>query len=183
MDTNEVLEYFDIIVPQHKQNKPSTGWWTVEREQRLTVAWNGGQMSASTIAADMKTSRSAIIGKAHRLHLCAKARPLGPRKPKVPREAKARKVIPFRKWLARPELPIAQHPPANPPAVLDALACQGEAPYRECHYIVGRQPADDGGNALYCAAPKTDYSESYCVFHWRLCYNLDAPKRNISVYR
>ena len=169
MNSPEALQR-PIIIPQ--RNTSSTGWWTLQRTERLTEAWNGGQLSASQIAVELGSTRNAIIGKAHRIGLCAKAPPLGPRKPKVPREPRAKlaKVLPFRmRSTFRPDLPVALHPPDNPPVKLVDLE------FHHCRYIVGRD--EEAQMALYCAGPKTPHSESYCVYHWRLCYNLDAPKR------
>jgi GcrA cell cycle regulator len=66
--------------------------WTVERVETLKRLWRDG-LSASQIAAEFRgaVSRSAVIGKVHRLNLATRDKKISARKPGyVPRERKER---------------------------------------------------------------------------------------------
>ena len=49
--------------------------WTNQRIEILKALWEEGQLSASQIGQELKMSRNAVIGKAHRLGLAGKKPP------------------------------------------------------------------------------------------------------------
>lgn len=88
---------------------PTPTWWTIDRVETLKTLWAAGDLSASRIAAEMKTTRNAVLGKVHRLGLASRspavserkltkdARRLGlePRKPREKIQREPRSI-----WLA-----------------------------------------------------------------------------------
>lgn len=44
-------------------------WWSEDRVAQLKALWDEGILSASHIAAELRTTRNAVLGKAHRLRL------------------------------------------------------------------------------------------------------------------
>jgi len=153
---------------------PLTALWPQTRVEALTRAWREG-LSASQIAARLGggLTRSAVIGKLHRLGLC------GGRKPSPPRAAagsesaalslRARpgpvssKIV----WL-EPVLDadlIATRVGAgsgSPPSAPGAKYLRDMGP-RECRYGLGDPGVGAGHLQLFCAAPTRGHA--YCAHH------------------
>ncbi len=56
-------------------------WWSEDRVVRLKTLWDEGFLSASRIAADLQTTRNAVLGKVHRLGLASRSASHEGRKP------------------------------------------------------------------------------------------------------
>ena len=128
--------------------------WTPERIELLALLWSEG-LSASAIAKQFngsKITRSAVIGKVHRLKLPGRE----PRKtvPRLPR-ARARGKPP--KWRPPAEKPLP--PPSPTPPHMRELPLLRLKPHH-CRWPLGEllKPA-----VKFCAADTE--GEVYCPFH------------------
>jgi len=147
--------------------------WPEARVEALTRAWREG-LSASQIARRLGggLTRSAVIGKLHRLGLC------GGRKPCAPRAAVSAPSTPGLRarpgpasskivWL-EPVLDAAVIvAPAgagsgSPPSAPGAKYLRDMGP-RECRYGLGDPGIGAGHLQLFCAAPTQGHA--YCAHH------------------
>ncbi len=143
--------------------------WPDARVEALKRAWREG-LSASQIAARLGggLTRSAVIGKLHRLGVS------GGRKPSAPRVAIA--PSPLLRHLERPSpaplplrwpQPILEAPPISPgsgapPAGPGPKYLRDMAP-RECRFGLGDPGPGNGAFQLFCAAPAAGHA--YCAHH------------------
>jgi GcrA cell cycle regulator len=148
---------------------PPPAMWPDARVEALKRAWREG-LSASQIAARLGggLTRSAVIGKLHRLGVN------GGRKPSAPRLTVA-PSLPLRKiggpspaplGLRRPE-PILEPFPVGaangaPPSGPGPKYLRDMTP-RECRFGLGDPGPGNGAFQLFCAAPTTGHA--YCAHH------------------
>ncbi len=154
--------------PPNPQRPLPAAQWPDARVEALKRAWRDG-LSASQIAARLgeNLTRSAVIGKLHRLGVT------GGRKPSAPRMTVA--PSPPRK-LGRPSLTLVT--PKWPEPILEAppiSAASGAPPSgpgpkylrdmtaRECRFGVGDPGPGNGAFQLFCAAPTAGHA--YCAHH------------------
>ena len=116
--------------------------WTAELDDRLEVLWAEG-LSARLIGEHLGCSKSAVIGRSHRLGLPPHPHPHPPR-------TKAVVAKPT------PPKPVLVVPPPPPPP-----------PVRTCQYPIGH-PRTRGFR--YCDAPVQVLGSVYCTVHHALCY-------------
>jgi len=162
--------------------------WPEGRVGLLRQLWGEGY-SASRIAAMIGEgiTRSAVLGKVHRLHLNGRT------PSHLTPEEKARRRVEYvaghreqinlrarqRSW-ARGVVPVAmkQQPPKLSETLPDApepdRACSCtllELTHQRCRYVLGEP---NGANTLYCGQ-RTVEGQSYCPFHYRKTHGHD-PK-------
>lgn len=127
-------------------------FWTPERNDVLRTLWLGGN-SASSIGKMLGISRSAVIGKVHRLGI--KRHEDTPKERPVRSEKRRRPVV----------VPISREPqPASAIKVLTeaVIACDDD----HCRFPIG-DPMNDPANFRFCMAPVE--VGSYCSEHHALC--------------
>ena len=152
--------------------------WTEETIARLRALWAEGHSTAE-IGRRMGTSKNAIIGKAHRLHLPPRASPIrgkgtgNPRKPAVPR-VRGPSLPPLAAVAgstpATPASPPAAQPrPAIPvpaPAPQPATVFKPPASKQSCCWPIG-EPGTRGFR--YCDGPAAP-GKPYCAEHSSQAY-------------
>lgn len=156
--------------------------WTEARDDELRRLWATGTRTG-LIAEALRTTRNAIIGRVHRLHLPKRAVPEALRKPAEPREAKP--PAPKPKPAKPPKPPPRSFPPSAPkapsaavrldePLRLDAAFASAAPPHQQprgCAYITG-----SGSSWRYCQAP-VEPERPYCPDHCARCYRrADQPE-------
>ena len=133
-------------------------FWTPERIAELTKLWNAG-LTTSEIGLKLGISKTAVVGKAHRLHLAARPSP-------IKRSGRPRMMIrPPMPARLPPSMPVSAPRSATPPRVLELSnqACRwpighpGEAGFRFC-----------GERALV--------GKPYCADHAAMAYIKVKPK-------
>ncbi len=130
--------------------------WTAEMDTYITV--NRGALSAELMGRFLKVTRSAVIGRSHRLRLPTLSRsPTG--KPKERVEYYRPKVGMAIKICEPPAMPVA---PLNIPFI--------DLNSHHCREIVGSEGV---GQSLSCGHPIA--KESYCRFHY--AQNYFRPRR------
>ncbi|TCN30314.1 GcrA family cell cycle regulator [Sinorhizobium americanum] len=164
------------------------GFWTDERIAELRKLWKDG-WSASAIAREMGSSRNAVLGKAHRLHLDDRSKKA--LKPQAaPRERAPAFPLRRRAALAAPQPAAPQ--PAAPPACVETLPRVDPAlrPEPLLKRIIDRDwrahgecrwPVDgEGADTRFCCAPAGAES-SYCSYHRQLARGTGtASERNVA---
>lgn len=144
--------------------RPKESWWTLEMEVELERLWNAKILSASEIGGLMGCSRSAIIGKAHRMNLVSRAPAGGPKNGHGPRKRRT-VVVMANISQSQPKIPA----PANQPVDLIDLE------HYHCRFIVGSS-AQAPNLALFCGARKTE--GAYCEYHAAQCYNFSTHRQS-----
>lgn len=136
--------------------------WDDARVEMLTKLWDDG-LSASQIAKALNigVSRNAVIGKAHRLGLTRRVRPvaLKPKRYAAPMP-KAKRLEEKAAVAKAPPTPIP--PPPISVEGAKTLTLKGAC---ECSWPVGSVE----GHALFCCAP-VEPGKSYCAGHLRKAY-------------
>lgn len=124
--------------------------WNDEKVQKLRQLWADG-FSGSEIAKKLKTTRSAILGKARRLQLSNRV--LGAKKKSGPKNIAVVKKEPE---------------PKRQAYFFDALMALKDG---LCHYPIGHV---DKPEFRFCLAPALAH-KPYCSEHYGLCYE---PKKD-----
>ena len=124
--------------------------WNDEKVQKLRQLWADG-FSGSEIAKKLKTTRSAILGKAHRLNLQSRT------------SGRSKVVAPKTIAVVRKK-PAAE----KRPYFFDALMSLKDG---LCHYPIGHV---DQPGFHFCLAPALAH-KPYCSEHYGLCYE---PKKD-----
>lgn len=179
MESNEI----DLEQPFELYRKPDmTGLgkpqvpWTEAEIEVLRREWTNG-LSGSQIASLVNRTRNAVIGKANRLKLEARAPRNGTfygshnRQEKRKRRSHKKKgaVTPsdMKKVTAPKFYPAAK--PLTPKAPISIMELNGDT----CRAIVGRGP---DGLAVYCG-DMTFGDKSFCEGHCALYYDTSRPSR------
>ena len=145
--------------------------WDEAADARLRELW-AGPLSTSAIGAAMKTTKNAVVGRAHRLKLPPRPSPIrageGPTKDGITSQARA--AMGPRGGAAGLQRKLAEAhavPPETPaPADLPKPRVVALAAVRTCQWIEG--PAR-GADTVFCGAPaKAD--RSYCPAHHARCF-------------
>jgi GcrA cell cycle regulator len=126
--------------------------WPCEQIERLKALWDEGRLSASQMAHRLGISRSAVLGKVHRMGLATH---------KVKQQAKPPKPAPKAKKQLPPAMPTLELPPPPEPPFVGIVF--DELTPNSCRYPQGDGPF------VFCGQPKQDGS-SYCAHHHRICY-------------
>jgi len=146
--------------------------WTDQRIEILKALWEEGQLSASQIGQEIRMTRNAVIGKAHRLGLADKGKPRGGGKPKS-RTARTAPRVQVNGFIMRtlPPAPIPLAPPSG-----DGIHI-ADLEQHHCRAITGTGP---DGLARYCGETKryadspnpgdSIYRGSFCEFHAKAYY-------------
>lgn len=144
-------------------------WWTEERVAELRERWANNE-TYGQICAAMGKSRSAVIGKAHRLKLFRLA--LGVKSPTtIVRIKRPRRV---RLFDIKGGDMIEDEPPISPIAAIFAEAKRFiELANGDCRWPGPGQPGPD---LLCCGAPIVR-GYPYCAAHCRIAYTLGRPPR------
>lgn len=142
--------------------------WSEDRETQLVEMWQSG-LTGSQIAKRLGgVTRSAVIGKVHRMGMARKtnlglARKLGAKKSRKRKGAK-RPVLKFgRERTEAPVKPSPLPPEREKPAQLFHLA---DLEDHQCRYYDGDPKQSDGG---YCGCA-TATGSSYCAEHHAVVY-------------
>lgn len=157
--------------------------WTPARIDELRALWNQTpRLSSLAIARRMAMTKSAVLGKAHRLQLPARPSPII-RDAEHPRRLAAKASKPRGDGTPPALAPAAPPKPAAPVAVRSPRAVvplrralppvRGTlSPHKACQFIPG-EPA--GAETVFCCAPVRPGS-SYCAEHHAVCWII-PPRR------
>ncbi len=154
--------------------------WPGDRIVQLRALWDAGY-STLRIGLIMGISKSAVIGKAHRLRLAPRPSPIKPRDGRAPRKertvpnghARGTHSLPigagFLADMALSELPLmpACEPEPRPQTPVDT--------FRTCQWI----EADPRVDATMCGQP-AQIGSSYCPAHHERCW-IRVPIRAVTV--
>lgn len=149
--------------PQARVGAVMSTPWTPERDAELRVLWERGD-TCSEIGRALKTTKSAITGRVHRLKLPPRPSPLKARSTNVkpaPKPTGARLTQWRRAGTTTPPMKIPEHP-----VVLADLKKGVGGSRRHCQFIPG-DPA--GEHTLYCGDMPYENSP-YCPRHMLVCY-------------
>lgn len=148
--------------------------WTEARTAELRKLWGEG-LSASQIAKQLGgTTRSAVIGKVHRLGLAYRASP--GRRANRP-TTRTRTHLAARRWIDKPLFQPVVEPSSEEERRIKAMKPIDPAlgvlglSALTCRYPVGDPKADD---FAFCGRTS---SGRYCTAHEKLCYPPRAQKK------
>jgi len=122
------------------------GFWTAERVDWLRRRWQDGA-SAGVIGKEMGATRSAVLGKAHRIDL-----PMREQKNELPKKKRTRAKI---------AAPTKSSQPAGLSRPVRIFALKSE----HCRWPLWDDKSDHG---LYCGAQVSWKGGPYCAFHARV---------------
>lgn len=140
--------------------------WTEERDAQLRALWADPTRSTRQIGLEMGVTKSAAVGRAHRLKLPPRGSPIrtGAGTRKAAQRRTAPPPAPSRESVARSPLAVIPLVPASaPPPRIPRLSTAQE---RACRFIAG-EPA--GAATIFCDAP-TLRGSSYCPAHHARCW-------------
>lgn len=149
--------------------------WTEELVEALRAMASSGNSSATVIGDRLGLTRSAVLGKLHRMgiKLQRSRRRAAPKPPRAPRTARSPSLR-----LRAPCKPPAEPFVDLPPGVFPETACSlADLRSGACHFPYGGPSDHDGFR--YCGAP---CSGSYCAGHRQIMYR-DPPKPRTRYYR
>jgi len=143
-------------------------WWTDERIQELKKLWAEGH-SCSKIGKKMENTRSAIIGKVHRLGLPGRTQPAQPvkRRPKLafPRAAQKTTTVSNTESksgsIVGTQLKVIESDVFKPPVSATRILVS-DLTSTTCRWPFG-EPGTD--NFTYCGAPPCSNKDVYCSEH------------------
>jgi GcrA cell cycle regulator len=138
-------------------------WWTPEREAELRIRFANGETGTQICIGMGAKSRSAVIGKLHRMQLHRLPRAFAPRN-----EARAPRVI-RRSVLNGSRFHVEQTAAVmfeEPPAMFENPLRLVELKDDQCRFPGNGEP---GPEMLYCAAPVVA-GLPYCAHHCRIAY-------------
>lgn len=146
--------------------------WTHEEDQKLTELW-GTALRAKAIGDMLKKTKSAIIGRAHRLALPPRKKSGGPGKgaPRRRGTPRLRKPPTLKPTVITPKID-------NPGPSISLMDLKEE----HCRFITHY---DEAGVARYCGGPKPYvliqqgaplYIGPYCASHAAICYLPPKPR-------
>lgn len=148
--------------------------WTYERVETLKRLWRDG-LSSSQIAVQLGgISRSAVLGKVHRLGLAGRAvasrKEYHRRHPwrsrtTAPKPRKRTQGVILKELAA---LPLPQEQPAD----IGRVSLMDLEPHH-CRFVAGDPKGVASGTPVYCGAQKVP-GLAYCEHHARRCY--EAPQ-------
>ena len=148
--------------------------WSLEQEEAMKVMWAGG-LTASQIAEALgpTITRSAVLGKVHRLKLVARKVPSQPRAPRKTAH-KARRPNGFSYVIPKISRAVSE---TQPRKITLEEPMSLSVPLEALEELHCRYPVDDGpeGVFLFCGHRKA--VGAYCEWHARLCY-VPARERN-----
>jgi GcrA cell cycle regulator len=149
--------------------------WTDERVEQLKKEWDLG-LSASQIARRIGgVSRSAVIGKVHRLGLSGRAT-ISCMSAANQREANTRRAASFKAAMKRKEN-TRTNLPLPPPGKIPGNVIQNSHPdylkSDHCRYHYGAVTDATGGFCEHASAPGI----AYCTGHAVLCFAPAPPRR------
>lgn len=153
--------------------QPATDWWSEQdRTERLIKHWNDGMSSGQIFRIIGAQSRSAVVGKVHRLRLA------GVEMRRAPPPRPPGTVITFTRRRDNrpsgpPKAPKVQAPPPPPPPSSDMSQALPwtERRFGQCAFPV----AGEGADTLSCCQPVKDEAP-YCAFHCRIVYAPVKPR-------
>jgi len=146
-------------------------WWTDERVEELKARWKKGETGTQIKWAMGAKSRSAVVGKVHRLKLEPRAHANGARSNGSNGRRKRVRTkhihttihhIDGLVFVARGETTVIEEPPEsfkNPKLFIELDA-------DDCHWPAA---GPTGPNLLFCAAPIV-HGFAYCARHCRIAY-------------
>ena len=143
---------------------PADTSWTTERIQKLTEQWAAGR-SCNQIAVDLGgISRSAVMGKVHRLHLPGRVQQV--RSGRVPRKREL-------SWTGFPKRrsPTRRRPTPVVTAPIECVPLNiklADLHSHQCRYIPGDVK---GSDTLYCGL-QTLTGQPWCAFHYRATHDV-----------
>jgi len=152
-------------------------WWTQERVEELKARWKKGETGTQIKRAMGAASRSAVVGKVHRLKLEPRALANGARSNGSNGRRKRVRTkhihttihhIDGLVFVAKGEATVVEEPAdrfKNPKIF-------AELTERDCHWPGAGQV---GPNLLFCAAP-TLKDRPYCLHHYRIAHYPSAPR-------
>jgi len=158
--------------------------WTDARIAQLVQLWSEG-VSASGVAETLGVSRSAVLGKLHRLRLLrSRAAASAPRRYDGPTHGPwAAAAVPPQRPAARPAAP--PEPPKSPWREAAFAPLAGTAPrhwlsreFGECAFPVG----GEGDGVLSCCAPVKARS-AYCAAHHAIAFRPVSPSARVEQQR
>lgn len=133
--------------------------WSEERTATLKKLWLEG-LSASQVARQLGgVSRSAVIGKVHRLGITVRETPIRPRATTVRAPSRIQARRPTREAAAAPR--VAPRFEATEEDLLPTSGILGLGAH-SCRWPIGHPENDDFG---FCGRPKTSARGSYCEQH------------------
>lgn len=149
--------------------------WTETVEIRLSELWAEGLSAAKCAAAlneqfNLRFTRNAIIGKAHRENFPLRGRPIA--KPKPPRKPRVYAFKPPRPVIAPPEVIDQQIPIEQRTTLLQLDALR-------CHWPVG-DPQDS--NFFFCGGIAHENSP-YCLAHSIRAYDPNGRGSRYGAYK
>jgi len=182
-----LIDYANTVNAQHGKPPTPRGNWTDERIAALKRLWSEGY-SASRIAALLGgISRSAVIGKVHRLNLSERRDSPNARRSAHLRRPRKRVLTP-RRVIQAPTSRFAQYLAAAstaelpPPRSADTVGVtfaqiDADRPHQHCRWPVG-DPKHPGFGFCGCAPVA---GLPYCEAHARRAYTAPEPFRKTSL--
>ena len=145
--------------------------WTSENVEKLRKLW-ANDLSGSAIAAELKTTRSAVIAKAARLGLPGRTPSTNQRAARSD-DRKKRKQHPWRPASAR--APDTHQPitPSDDAPVSGVTLLDIES--HQCRWPLGDPQSD---NFRFCGCRKVD-GRPYCEAHLQMAYVPVRPRVNV----
>ena len=161
-----------------------TRFWTTDRVEKMKSMWQDGKSAAQIAMAVGHHSRSAILGKIHRMGLSTRFK--FPRS--TPGTAQPKKQLPPRpvfKYKAHPlpEKKIMEFAPKIAPAAVTveaeiALPLSARVTLEELHAGMCHWPFGDprSPDFRYCGA-SSSVEQSYCAYHQKIAYQPPSDRR------